>query len=109
MGKRTSTKEHIMEAFLALLEDKNLMDISVSEISERAGVSKRTFYNHFVDKYDLMGFSYRELVELQWYKDGKRCTLAEFFNRCWTFDGDEPMMGAFQKHDVLHRPERLAQ
>lgn len=96
MGKRTSTKEHIMEAFLALLEDKNLMDISVSEISERAGVSKRTFYNHFVDKYDLMGFSYRELVELQWYKDGKRCTLAEFFNRCWTFDGDEPMMERFK-------------
>lgn len=96
MGKRTSTKEHIMEAFLALLEDKNLMDISVSEISERAGVSKRTFYNHFVDKYDLMGFSYRELVELQWYKDGKRCTLAEFFNRCWTFDGDEPMLERFK-------------
>ena len=55
MGRRLSTKEHIMEAFLKLLEDKNLMDISVSEIAELAGVSKRSFYNHFVDKYDLDG------------------------------------------------------
>lgn len=36
MGRRLSTKEHIMEAFLKLLEDKNLMDISVSEIAELA-------------------------------------------------------------------------
>ena len=96
MGRRLSTKEHIMEAFLKLLEDKNLMDISVSEIAEPAGVSKRSFYNHFVDKYDLMGYAYRVLVEQQWYREGRRCTLVEFFNRCWTFDGDEPMMERFK-------------
>lgn len=96
MGRRLSTKEHIMEAFLKLLEDKNLMDISVSEIAELAGVSKRSFYNHFVDKYDLMGYAYRVLVERQWYRDGRRCTLVEFFNRCWTFDGDAPMMERFK-------------
>ena len=96
MGRRLSTKEHIMEAFLKLLEDKNLMDISVSEIAELAGVSKRSFYNHFVDKYDLMGYAYRVLVEQQWYREGRRCTLVEFFNRCWTFDGDEPMMERFK-------------
>lgn len=96
MGRRLSTKEHIMEAFLKLLEDKKLMDISVSEIAELAGVSKRSFYNHFVDKYDLMGYAYRVLVERQWYRDGRRCTLVEFFNRCWTFDGDAPMMERFK-------------
>ncbi len=96
MGKRMSTKEHIMESFLSLLEDKPLTDISVSEIVERAGVSKRSFYNHFVDKYDLMGYAYRELVEQEWYKDGRRCSLVEFFNRCWTFDGSEPMMERFK-------------
>lgn len=96
MGRRLSTKEHIVEAFLKLLEDKNLMDISVSEIAELAGVSKRSFYNHFVDKYDLMGYAYRVLVERQWYRDGRRCTLVEFFNRCWTFDGDAPMMERFK-------------
>lgn len=96
MGRRLSTKEHIMEAFLKLLEDKNLMDISVSEIAELAGVSKRSFYNHFVDKYDLMGYAYRVLVERQWYRDGRRCTLVEFFNRCWTFDGDAPMIERFK-------------
>lgn len=96
MGRRLSTKEHIMEAFLKLLEGKNLMDISVSEIAELAGVSKRSFYNHFVDKYDLMGYAYRVLVERQWYRDGRRCTLVEFFNRCWTFDGDAPMMERFK-------------
>ena len=96
MGRRLSTKEQIVEAFLKLLEDKNHMGIAVSEISEVAGVSKRSFYNHFVDKYDLMGYAYRVLVEQQWYREGRRCTLVEFFNRCWTFDGDEPMMERFK-------------
>lgn len=59
-------------------------------------MSKRSFYNHFVDKYDLMGYAYRVLVERQWYRDGRRCTLVEFFNRCWTFDGDAPMMERFK-------------
>lgn len=96
MQRKMSTKERLMASFLELLEDKSLQDISVADIYTNAGVSKRSFYNHFVDKYDLMGYAYRVLVERQWYRDGRRCTLVEFFNRCWTFDGDAPMMERFK-------------
>lgn len=96
MQRKMSTKERLMASFLELLEDKSLQDISVADIYTNAGVSKRSFYNHFSDKFDLMGYAYRVLVEQQWYRDGRRCTLVEFFNRCWTFDGDEPMMLRFK-------------
>ena len=96
MQRKMSTKERLMASFLELLEDKSLQDISVADIYTNAGVSKRSFYNHFSDKYDLMGYTYRELVKLLWYKDGRRCTLVEFFNRCWSSDGEEPMMLRFK-------------
>lgn len=94
--RKMNAKERLMESFLELLETKSILDIAVSEICSNALVSKRSFYNHFVDKYDLMSYAYRELVETQWYRNGRRCTLVEFFNRCWTFDGDEPMMLRFK-------------
>lgn len=96
MQRKMSTKERLMASFLELLEDKSLQDISVADIYTNAGVSKRSFYNHFSDKFDLMGYAYRVLVEQQWYRDGRRCTLVEFFNRCWSSDGDEPMMLRFK-------------
>ncbi len=37
--------------------------MTVRQIAERAGVSVRTFYNHFVDKYDLLGWAYEASVE----------------------------------------------
>lgn len=37
--------------------------VTVRQISEQAGVSVRTFYNHFIDKYDLLGWSYEASVE----------------------------------------------
>lgn len=94
--RKMNAKERLMESFLELLETKSILDIAVSEICSNALVSKRSFYNHFVDKYDLMSYAYRELVETQWYRNGRRCTLVEFFNRCWTFDDDEPMMLRFK-------------
>ena len=78
MQRKMSTKERLMSSFLELLEERSIQDISVADIYTNAGVSKRSIYNHFSDKFDLMGNAYRILVEQQWYKDGRRCTLEEF-------------------------------
>lgn len=47
-------KESITEAFLALLNDKDFEKISVTEIVQKSGFSRSTFYLHYMDKYDLL-------------------------------------------------------
>lgn len=52
--KENLTKEYIYKAFFILLESKNYDDISVSEITEKAGVSRMSFYRNFKSKDDLI-------------------------------------------------------
>ena len=49
-----TTKSRVFEAFRALAIEKKLMkNISVVDICEKAGISRQTFYNHFVDKFEI--------------------------------------------------------
>lgn len=48
------TKEKIQTTFLELLKDRELQNISVSEICKRSGIHRTTFYGHYEDVYDLM-------------------------------------------------------
>lgn len=50
--------EALMELGCAVSFDK----VTVKDVCRLAGVSKRTFYNHFRDKYDLAAWGYREGV-----------------------------------------------
>ncbi|MBQ1449552.1 MAG: TetR family transcriptional regulator, partial [Eggerthellaceae bacterium] len=43
----TRTEGAVKEALLALLAKKQLADITVSELSREAHVSRSTFYEHF--------------------------------------------------------------
>ncbi|MBO7673608.1 MAG: TetR family transcriptional regulator [Atopobiaceae bacterium] len=73
----------VIDALLSLVEDdgEQLERITVKRILERSGVSRQTFYNHFLDKNDLIcrvyerrmvrafndadeGFSYRKELTL---------------------------------------------
>lgn len=47
------TRRAIREAFAQLLEEKPFASITVQNIIDRALVNRKTFYNHFRDKYDL--------------------------------------------------------
>ena len=72
----------VMDALLALVEDEGvpLERVTVKRLLERSGVSRQTFYNHFLDKNDLIcqvyerrmvhaftgtptGFAYRDELE----------------------------------------------
>lgn len=46
----------VIDALLSLVEDENvpLERVTVKRILERSGVSRQTFYNHFLDKNDLI-------------------------------------------------------
>lgn len=85
------TRASIKNALLELLNTKELQEITVKELTEKAQCNRNTFYLHYVDKYDLieklcteniriMQFSLQETYNCQyssnkdWYADiAKRC------------------------------------
>lgn len=48
------SQEAIKNAFIELMSEKNLDKITIKEISDKANVGRRTFYDHYMDKYDLL-------------------------------------------------------
>ena len=50
----------IIDTLLDLVENKGvpLERITVKQLLEASGVSRQTFYNHFLDKYDLIAKAY---------------------------------------------------
>ncbi len=53
MQRQTTSVQDIKEALTNLLLIKKYNDIRVSDITSEAGVSRGTFYQHFLDKDDL--------------------------------------------------------
>ena len=52
--RNTDTKKKICLVLVELLKEKSLDEITVSDISKRAGINRGTFYLHYTDKYDLI-------------------------------------------------------
>lgn len=57
--QKIDTKYVIADSLKELLERNSFENISVQDISRHSGVSRTAFYNHFKDKYDLVGWIYR--------------------------------------------------
>ncbi len=51
--RRRDSLQRIETAFMNLLEEKELRDISVSQVCQISGVNRSTFYANFLDIYDL--------------------------------------------------------
>ena len=64
-NKLSKTKKAVRKAFVELAETKGITEISVSELSERAGINRTTFYLHYKCIEDV----YNEIVVLA----GERC------------------------------------
>lgn len=56
------TYKLLAQALLSLLREKSFEEIYVTDICERAMVHRTTFYKHFEDKYHLLDFCLRDLV-----------------------------------------------
>ena len=54
------TRQVLRKAFLEVAQEKGLMTASIQEITERANVSRGTFYAHYADKYALIDTIVRE-------------------------------------------------
>lgn len=70
---RKSSKELLIDSVLELLSEYPLEKITVSKIAENCSLSKRTFYYHFSDKYDLANKAY--YYQMCKYCDDNKGTL----------------------------------
>ncbi len=58
------SKKALALAFAALLDQKSLSEITISEITEKAGVSRQTFYTNFSQKEDILTYSLDRLFSM---------------------------------------------
>ena len=57
------TKMVLKDSFILLLEKKDISQITVKEICEKADINRATFYSHYTDVYDLLKRIENELLE----------------------------------------------
>ncbi len=48
------TKQKIIDIYKTLVKENKTADISVAEICRKSEISRKTFYNHFQDRFDLL-------------------------------------------------------
>ena len=63
--KNTYVKEQVTTAFIRLLREKNINDISISELTERAQVGRVSFYRNYASKEDVLMQESQRLLH-QW-------------------------------------------
>lgn len=59
MADSIITKKAISDSFKKILKEKPFEKISVGEICEDCGLTRKSFYYHFRDKYDLVSWIFR--------------------------------------------------
>jgi Transcriptional regulator len=57
---RANTKQALADALLELVQTAPVRKIKVTNIVQRCGAARVTFYKHFRDKHDLIGWVYKE-------------------------------------------------
>ncbi|MFT4006095.1 MAG: TetR/AcrR family transcriptional regulator [Lacrimispora sp.] len=76
------TKNNIKNAFIQLLRENDFNVVTIQNILDKALINRKTFYNHYKDKYDLA----EQLIH-------------EFFNECMSFF--ELRTGNFESMDIF--------
>ena len=59
-----SPRDRLMNGFAYAIAEKGYIDTTIADIVRYARVSKRTFYQHFVDKKDCLLHCYHETLSL---------------------------------------------
>ena len=62
-SRKRYTKQCLYRAFIDLLAEKSVSDITVIELCDLAGVSRKTFYKYYSDQFALLDSMQDELVE----------------------------------------------
>ena len=57
------TKKAIYTAFIELIKNNDISDISVTDLCEKADIHRTTFYNHYSDIYSIIGEIENSIIE----------------------------------------------
>lgn len=77
MIHKQTTKELLAESTFDLLKSKTIDQITVQDIIDNCGMSRKTFYNHFMDKQALFEWTYSRDVLSLFSKIGPSYTLKD--------------------------------
>ena len=94
--RRKESQNKIERIFLQLIQRKNISEISVSTICEKAGLNRSTFYANYIDIYDLV-----EKVKLRMADE-----FAEFqyaHNSKHNFEGYINMFKNIKENQIFYR------
>ena len=98
-SRQRYTKESLYASFLELLDEKAVSDITVIEICERAGVSRKTFYKYYSDQFALLMGMQNDLFED--YRDLISAEEPDIFRIAPTLTG----LVGLVRHWLVDRPE----
>ena len=65
-GRNQYVVEHITDAVLKLMQSNNFTDISISQICEKAGVGRASFYRNFESKEAVISRHLKTLLDNWW-------------------------------------------
>jgi len=57
------TRKAIKTSLIKLMSEKNISDITITEIAEEADINRKTFYAHYRDIYDILDEIENDLIE----------------------------------------------
>lgn len=75
--------ESLPEALLQLMEQKPLADINVSELCQRAGVSRVSFYRNYDSMQDIL-IQYLKQITDEWWTGFSQKGEQEFYQSFWS-------------------------
>ena len=65
----TVIKKVLASTLKEMMEEKSLSKITINDLTQSCGVSRQTFYNNFIDIYDLVEWIYLQDTEILVGKD----------------------------------------
>ena len=76
-----ATKYRLARAIEECMRSQPVEAVTVTNIAERCGVTRQTFYRNFLDKYDLINWYFGKLLERSFEHMGSGRTIAEGLER----------------------------
>lgn len=83
--KNSQTKYKFAYALIELIKQKPLDKVTVKDITEKAELTRQTFYRNFKDKFDLVNWYFEKLCLKSFKEMGISCTLREGLIKKFTF------------------------
>ncbi|MDV7718474.1 TetR family transcriptional regulator [Pediococcus ethanolidurans] len=98
--RKFKTERDIQTTFLNLLQQEPFYKITVAEICEKSLTGRSTFYNHYVDKYDLLEKMVTEYTQM--FQD----LIHERISQLMSDQGSKVLLDVYQqlvahKHAIL--------